>query len=75
MDLVEFLSSQENQLIVVLAIIVVNLSGVIVYQWKYTHEKTVPKWAWKDLVEKIEKIRDKQLTEFEKIREILRHID
>ena len=72
MDLLEFFADTENQIIVFLGILVVNLSGVIVYQWKHTTKKTVPKWAWEDLVKKVDKLTTNQQSSYKTIIEILR---
>ena len=72
MSFLEFITNHENQIIVFLGILVVNLSGVIVYQWKHTTKKTVPKWAWDDLVEKVDILTKNQQASYKTIIEILR---
>lgn len=54
----ETLSSSDNPVIALLAFMVAGLCGIIVAQWRYTTSKTVPKWAWDELVEKIEEVID-----------------
>lgn len=54
------LLTSDNPIIAILAFGIVILSGVVVYQWKYTMGKTVPKWIWDSLVIKIDKILDTQ---------------
>ena len=60
MDVLETLATNENQVIAILAFLVISLSGVIATQWLYTTKKTVPKWAWDDMVRKVEKLLDRQ---------------
>lgn len=50
------LTKSDNPIIALLASIVVVLAGIIVYQWRYTMNKTVPKWIWDTFIMKIEEI-------------------
>jgi len=52
--------SSDNPVISLLAIMVVSLSGVVVFQWRYTSKNTVPKWVWDNLLPKVEKILEVQ---------------
>lgn len=56
----EVFTKNDNPVIALLAIMVVALAGVVVYQWRYTQGKTVPKWIWDSFVLKIDKILDAQ---------------
>lgn len=53
-NIFNILSNNENQVIAILAFIVLVLSGVIVYQWKYTVKHTVPLHIWELLVGKMD---------------------
>lgn len=50
----------DNPIVALLASMVVALSGVVVYQWRYTMSKTVPKWIWDSMVAKLDSILDIQ---------------
>lgn len=52
--------NNDNPIISLLAIMVVVLAGVVIYQWRYTQVRTVPKWIWDSFVIKIDKILDAQ---------------
>ena len=54
------LSNGDNPVVSLLAVTVMALCGVVVYQWNYTLKKTVPKWIWDSLSVKIEGILDSQ---------------
>lgn len=56
------LTSSDNPVVAILAGLVVILSGVVVYQWRYTMGSTVPKWIWDSLVGKIDTIAEGQKT-------------
>lgn len=75
MTFLDLFANQENQVITILAFLVATLSGVVVYQWRYTQNKTVPKWAWDNLVEKIDKIVERQVDYNATIIEVLRHLE
>lgn len=62
MDFFTALTNSDNPLVAVLAALVVVLSGVVVYQWRYTMGSTVPKWIWDSLVAKIDTIAEGQKT-------------
>lgn len=62
MDIFAALTSNDNPTIAILASLVVVLSGVVVYQWRYTIGKTVPKWIWDSMVSKIDTIAEGQKT-------------
>ena len=49
----ETLAQSDNPVIALLATIVVALSGVVVYQWRYTTKYTVPKWIWDELMPQV----------------------
>ena len=48
------LTKSDNPVVAILAVLVLSLAGVVVYQWRYTMMKTVPKWVWDGLVAKLE---------------------
>ena len=50
------LSMSAEPVIAILSTLVLVLSGVVAFQWKYTNNKTVPKWVWDMLIDKVEKI-------------------
>jgi hypothetical protein len=54
------LMNNDNPVVGLLAFIVVALSGVVVYQWRYTMTKTVPRWIWDNLMTKLDSILDIQ---------------
>ncbi len=56
MTIFEILSNNPNPTISILATIVMILSGIIVYQWRYTMTNTVPKWIWDEFVAKVDKL-------------------
>ncbi len=56
MEVFNNLAKSDNQLIALLASIVAVLAGVIVYQWRYTMNKTVPKWIWDTFIGKVDEI-------------------
>lgn len=60
MEVLATFAQSDNPVIAILAIMVSALSGVVVYQWKYTASNTVPKWVWDGLLPKIEKILEVQ---------------
>ena len=62
MNIVETLANTNNPVIAILAFAVMALSGVIVYQWKYTANKTVPKWVFDNMYAKVDQILDVQKT-------------
>lgn len=55
-SLFDKLIAGNNPATALLAAIVVILAGVVVYQWRYTMNQTVPKWIWDNLIFKIEEI-------------------
>ena len=55
MDFFQTLTTQENAVIAILAAVVVVLSTVVVFQWKHTANKTVPRWIWDELMGKVNK--------------------
>ena len=59
-NIVTQLSNSDNPVIALLAFMVLILSGVIVYQWRYTMSNTVPKFIWDDLVRKVDTLLDLQ---------------
>lgn len=62
MDVLQTLTQSDNTTIALLAAMVLVLSGVVAYQWKYTTSKTVPKWVWDSLLPKIDAIAESQKT-------------
>lgn len=54
MDFFSTLAQSSDPLVAILAALVVVLSGVIVYQWNYTANNTVPKWIWDEFVTKVD---------------------
>lgn len=56
MEFFTALAKSDNPVIALLASIVVILAGIIVYQWRYTMNKTVPKWIWDTFIGKIDEI-------------------
>jgi hypothetical protein len=54
------LASSENPIVALLALMVLALAGVVVYQWRYTMNKTVPKWVWDSFISKVEKTNEVQ---------------
>ena len=56
MNIFETLTNSQNPVIAILATLVVILSGIIVYQWRYTMNHTVPKWIWDEFVVKVDKL-------------------
>lgn len=62
MDVLQTLTQSDNSTIALLATMVLALSGVVVYQWKYTANSTVPKWIWDSLIAKIDAILEVQKT-------------
>jgi len=52
----EQLVTSENIAISILAMIVLSLSSVVVFQWKHANTKTVPKWVFDIFADKIDKI-------------------
>lgn len=54
------LTKSDNPIIALLASLVVIEAGVIVYQWRYAQNNTVPKWIWDSLSDKISKILEIQ---------------
>lgn len=60
MDVLSTLTQSDNPLIALLAAMVLVLSSVVVYQWRYTMNKTVPKWVWDMLIGKVDNILDTQ---------------
>lgn len=54
MDTFTELSGSSDPIVAILASLVVVLSGVIVFQWNYTANKTVPKWIWDEFVKKVD---------------------
>lgn len=53
-------TQSDNPVIALLAIMVVVLSGVVVYQWKYTSTNTIPKWLWDSIIGKLEMVLQQQ---------------
>lgn len=62
MDSITALTHSDNPIIALLAALVVVLSGVVVYQWRYTMGSTVPKWIWDAMVVKLDIIAEGQKT-------------
>ncbi len=62
MEIIETLTKSDNTTIALLAAMVLALSTVVVYQWRYTTSKTVPKWVWDMLVQRIDSIAENQKT-------------
>lgn len=62
MDILQSLTHSDNSTIALLAMMVIVLSGTVAYQWKYTANKTVPKWIWDALITKIDAILEVQRT-------------
>lgn len=60
MELINTFAQSDNPVIALLAFMVVMLISVVVYQWKYTADKTVPKWVWDSIIPKIEHILEVQ---------------
>jgi hypothetical protein len=60
MNVIESLTKSDNPVIALLAFMVLILSGVIVYQWRYTMNNTVPKFIWEDVVKKLDTLLDIQ---------------
>ena len=56
MTVFETLANSPNPTIAILATIVMVLAGIIVYQWRYTMNNTVPKWIWDEFVAKVDKL-------------------
>lgn len=50
------LANSDNSTIAILASIVLVQAGIIVYQWRYTQQNTVPKWVFDLLMQKVESI-------------------
>ncbi len=50
MNIFNSLAQSNNPVIAILASLVVVLSGVVVYQWKYTKDNTIPKWVFTSLI-------------------------
>lgn len=48
------LVNNPNPVISILASLNIILSGVVVYQWRYTMKNTVPKWIWDEFTGKID---------------------
>lgn len=59
-SLIDFFVKSDNPVISILAIMVVALATVVVVQWRYTSNNTVPKWIWDNLLPKVEKILEVQ---------------
>lgn len=59
-NVVESLSKSDNPIVALLAFMVFVLSGVIIYQWRYTMTNTTPKFIWDELVRKIDLMLDLQ---------------
>ena len=56
MTVFQELLTNPNPTIAMLSGIVMILAGIIVYQWRYTMNNTVPKWIWEEFVEKVDKL-------------------
>ena len=56
----ESLAKGDNVVVAVLSTIVIALSAVVIYQWRYTMKETVPKWIWESIIGKIDSILDLQ---------------
>lgn len=48
------LVGSENQVVSILAFLVVTLAGVVVYQWVHTQKNTVPLWIFQRLIDSVE---------------------
>lgn len=60
MDLLTPFVNSDNPVIALLAIFNVLIAGVVVYQWHYTANKTVPKWVWDSMLPKLERVLEVQ---------------
>ncbi len=58
-DFSVFLNS-DNPVVALLAIMVMALAGVVVYQWHYTTGKTVPKWIWDAVAPRLDTLAETQ---------------
>lgn len=58
MDVFNSLTQSPDPVVAILAALVVILSGVIVFQWNFTANNTVPKWIWVDFVSKVDRLVD-----------------
>lgn len=56
MDYFAALTKSSDPVTAILAALVVVLAGVIVFQWNYTANNTVPKWIWVEFVAKVDKL-------------------
>lgn len=59
-NILQALTNSDNPLIAMLSFATLILSGVVVYQWRYTMNHTVPKWLWNSMAEKQDEILDIQ---------------
>lgn len=65
MDLLAKMAADDNPVIALLSVMVLMLTAVVTYQWKYTANNTVPKWIWDSVMPKIDNIlttQDRLLT-------------
>lgn len=60
MELLNQFANSDNPVVALLAVMNILLMTVVVYQWKYTADKTVPKWVWDSMLPKIESILEVQ---------------
>jgi hypothetical protein len=54
------LAESDNPVVAILAVLVLSLAGVVIYQWRYAMTKTVPKWIWDSMIVKLEQSIDVQ---------------
>lgn len=61
MDTFNQLASQSNSPVIkILATLVLVLAGVVIYQQRYTLEKTVPRWLFDSLISTVNDMADRQ---------------
>lgn len=68
MDVFQQLTASNNPVVAILSGLVIVLSGVVVIQWRYAIQRTVPKWVWDRLTKQIDDLLKAQ----EPIRESLK---
>lgn len=72
--LTQIAQTTDSPLVAVLIVIIISLSGVIVYLYKHTQKKTVPKWAWERMTENIIKAVENQENYVETVKDEVQEV-
>lgn len=56
----DLLTKNDNPLVALLSSIVIVLSAVVAFQWRYSASSTVPKWVWDNVAQKLGHILEVQ---------------